>query len=90
MTDDLKKELASNLKEAALKAAEGTARDFLEVALDSVEKLAKESENKVDDMFLAFLPLARPMILDLIDKIYKEEDFQDPPAEAPAPEAPKV
>jgi hypothetical protein len=87
MTTDLKKELAEKFKEAALQVAENGARDIVEVVFEAAELLAKESENKVDDMFLAFLPLAKPMVMDLIDKIYVEEEEVPP---APAPEAPKA
>ena len=74
---DFKKELTEELKTKLLAAAksegEDLAKEAVKIIFPLIQKLVLETENKIDDMLVALLPIAEKQILDLLDKIDGEE-----------------
>jgi hypothetical protein len=69
MDETVKAELLADLKAQGLDVAEDALKGIVEAVFGAVEKLIQASPNKYDDMLLAFLPLAKPMVLELVDKV---------------------
>lgn len=67
------KDLGDKLKDKGLEMAEDAAMVVVECVLEWVEESAKKSENTYDDLMLAVLPLMKPEIMKLVDKIDKKE-----------------
>lgn len=63
------KVLAEKLKAKGLDVAEDAAKILVEETLDWVSEEAGKSENKVDDLVVAILPIVKPHILNAVDKI---------------------
>jgi hypothetical protein len=63
------KVLAEKLKAKGLDVAEDAAKILVEETLDWVSEEASKSENKVDDLVVAILPIVKPHILNAVDKI---------------------
>jgi hypothetical protein len=63
------KVLAEKLKAKGLDVAEDAAKILVEETLDWVAEEAGKSENKVDDLVVAILPIVKPHILNAVDKI---------------------
>ena len=63
------KEFVSILKANGLDLAEEAAELAVKSVLEWVEKSAALSESKYDDLFLAVIPMVKPMLLKAIDKI---------------------
>jgi hypothetical protein len=63
------KVLAEKLKAKGLDVAEDAAKILVEETLDWVVEEAGKSENKVDDLVVAILPIVKPHILNAVDKI---------------------
>ena len=61
--------LKEKLKEKGLDLAEDVAEDVVSAVFETAEEVIKETPNKIDDMFLGILGLAKPRVLDLVDKI---------------------
>lgn len=68
MSYDIKK-LAAKLKEKGLDVAEEGAKVAVESVLEWVKEEAVASENKVDDILVAIIPVVKPHIMEQIDKI---------------------
>lgn len=73
MTEELKKELKEEAKKRGLDFAEESVKKTAEFLFDAFPKIAAATDNKVDDAVVPFLGLAKPMVMDLIDKIDGEE-----------------
>jgi len=60
------------LKAAGLELAEEQVKVVVEVLCAKAEKIAAASENKVDDALVAVIPMLKPFLLSLVDKIDQE------------------
>jgi len=69
MEEVLAKSLKDMLKEKGLDLAEDAAKLLVDAVLDFAEQAVRDSENKLDDILLAIIPLLRPMLMEYIDKI---------------------
>lgn len=69
----LKNELMASLKAKGLNIAEESLKLIVEELFDFISKAVIKSENKYDDLLLAVLPIAKPKIMELLDKIDGEE-----------------
>jgi len=67
------KSLGDLLKEKGLDVAEDAAKLVVEAVFEFAEEAVKKTENKYDDVALAILPVVKPIVLDLVDKIDGEE-----------------
>jgi len=65
--------LLDDLKGKGLDLGEDAAKLVVESVFDWVSAEALKSENKVDDLLLAVMPVVKPMIMDLLDKIDGKE-----------------
>lgn len=72
MSYDIKK-LAAKLKEKGLDVAEEGAKVTVESVLEWVKEEAIASENKIDDVVVAIIPVIKPHIMEQIDKIDGQE-----------------
>ena len=61
--------LSDVLKNEGLEIAEETAKKVLDVVFRITEEEIKKSENKYDDLALAVLPLIKPMLFEMVEKI---------------------
>lgn len=66
--------LVAELKKNGLDLAEDAARVAAESVLDWLSSSAVASENKVDDVLVALVPVVKPYVMDMIDKIDGEDD----------------
>jgi len=73
-SEDLKSEMLDILKSKGLDVAEDALAQVVEGCFDMAEVLIKKSENKFDDMALVVLPKLKQVVLDLVDKLDKEDD----------------
>lgn len=71
--EELKKMILDELKKEGLNIAEDTAIAAVKAVLKVVPKVVSETENKVDDLLIAILPVVEGPIMDLLDKIDGEE-----------------
>lgn len=67
------KELMSKMKAEGMDVAEEAAKTAVSCVLDWVAESALKSENKMDDMVAPLIPVLKPHIMELIDKIDGEE-----------------
>lgn len=63
------KGLIEELKAKGLDLAEDAAAHVVVAVIDWVEASVKLSENKIDDLVIAFLPMIKDEALKLVDKI---------------------
>ena len=63
------KPLVDGLKDKGLDLAEDAAAHIVAAVIDWVEASVKLSENKFDDLVIAFLPMVKDEALKLVDKI---------------------
>ena len=73
MKPELKEKLKQNAKDMGLNMAEDSVKKALEFFFMAMPEIAKETENVIDDAVVQFLPLAKPMLMELIDKIDGQE-----------------
>ena len=66
---DFKKELIEELKDKGIDLAEQLAKGAVEAVLDAAVKYAAASENKIDDILLALIPVIKPVIIEWVDKL---------------------
>lgn len=69
MTEELKAELKEEARAMGLDLAEETVEKAVEFLFAALPKIAASTSNQVDDAIVQFLPLAKPIIMELIDKI---------------------
>lgn len=67
------KKLVEKLKGKGLDIAEDAAKVVVEETLSWVVESAVESENKVDDLLVAIVPVIKPHIMNKLDKIDGKE-----------------
>jgi hypothetical protein len=67
------KELAAELKTNGLEVAEESAEVIAKSVFNWFERSAVKSVTKYDDLFLAVLPLVKPIVFKQIDKIDGQE-----------------
>jgi hypothetical protein len=67
------KALAEKLKSKGLEVAEDAAKVVVEETLQWVAEEAVKSENKIDDLLVAIIPVVKPHILAAVDKIDQKE-----------------
>jgi len=65
--------LLDDLKSKGLDMGEDVAKELVISVFDWLSAEVAKTDNKVDDLLLAVLPVVRPMLMDLIDKIDGEE-----------------
>jgi len=65
--------LLDDLKAKGLDMGEDVAKELVISVFDWLSAEVAKTDNKVDDLLLAVLPVVRPMLMDLIDKIDGEE-----------------
>ena len=70
---DIKKLIIDELKKEGLDIAEDAAISAVKAVLKVVPKVVAATENKVDDIPVAIIPVIEPALLDLLDKIDGEE-----------------
>ena len=63
------KSLSELLKEKGLDVAEDAAKLVVEAVFEFAEEAVLKTENKYDDVLVALLPVAKPLVLELVDKI---------------------
>lgn len=63
------KELVKELKARGLDVAEEAAKSAAEAVLSWVEKSAVVSENKFDDLLIPVMQVAKPHVMEQLDKI---------------------
>jgi hypothetical protein len=63
------KVLAEKLKVKGLDVAEDAAKVLVEETLNWVAEEAVKSENKIDDLLIAIIPVVKPYVLNAVDKI---------------------
>lgn len=63
------KELLGKLKSQGLDVAEEAAKVLVSETLDWMAESAAASENKFDDLLVAIVPVVKPHIMDMVDKI---------------------
>lgn len=71
---DIKEIVLAELKKEGLSIGEDVAERFVELALNIIEKVVIASENKLDDVALAIIPVIRPLIMKAIDNIDKSDN----------------
>jgi len=64
--------LVDSLKEDGLEIAEDAAKKVVERVMDWVAESAQESENSMDDVLVALMPMIKPTVLSYVDKIHDE------------------
>lgn len=74
MNEELKEELKGEAKAVGLDLAEDSVEKVVEFIFAAFPKIAAATDNKVDDSIVPFLALAKPMIMDLVDKIDGKEN----------------
>ena len=65
--------LAEKLKSKGLEVAEDAAKVVVEETLQWVAEEAVKSENKIDDLLVAIIPVIKPHVLSAVDKIDGQE-----------------
>jgi len=68
MSEELKPQITKKL----LKLAEVTSKESVDVLFEIAEIVAKDTENKIDDMVIPVLPMLKQAVLKYIDKISDE------------------
>jgi hypothetical protein len=69
------KMIVEELKKEGLDIAEDVAIKVVHVLFNVLEKAAVQSENKYDDLIIPLIPIIKPMVLKLVDKIDGKEDL---------------
>lgn len=69
MSAEIKKMIVEELKLNGLEISEDVAIAVVKVVLGLIPKVVIATENKVDDLLLALLPIIEPKILEALDKI---------------------
>lgn len=67
------KALAEKLKAKGLDVAEEAAKVVVEETLTWIAEEAVKSENKMDDLLVAIVPVVKPHVLKAVDKIDGQE-----------------
>lgn len=67
------KDLMGKLKDQGLDVAEDAAKMAVGCILDWLAESAMKSDNKLDDIISPLLPIVKPHIMDMVDKIDGEE-----------------
>lgn len=73
----IKEETKEKLKEIGLKYAETLSAEAVEALFEIIHVLIQDSETKVDDMFLPAIDSLKPIILEFVDLIDKEEKSEE-------------
>lgn len=71
---DPKKLLLKELKKAGLNIGEEAVKGVVEAVFDALPKFFLATENKVDDLAIAILPIIKPHVIAALDKIDGEVD----------------
>lgn len=69
-------ETKEKLKEIGLKYAETISAEVVEALFEIINVLIKDSDTKIDDMFLPAIESLKPIILEFVDMIDKEENLE--------------
>lgn len=70
----MEEETKKKLIDLGLEELEKTSRQGVESLFKAIEIIVLDSENKIDDIVLPWLPKIKEKLLDLVDKIHKEEE----------------
>lgn len=73
MTPELKEALKKNAKEIGLNLLEDNVKKTVNFIFDAIPQIAAETDTPIDDALAQFLPLAKPIVMEFIDKIDGEE-----------------
>lgn len=68
MSEDAKAKIKARL----LKTGEIVSKDAADMIFDLIEIVIKDSENKIDDMVLTFMPKIKEYVMQLLDGISEE------------------
>lgn len=71
---DPKKALLKELKKAGLNIGEDAVKGVVEAVFDALPKFFLATENKIDDVAVAILPVIKPHVMAALDKIDGEVD----------------
>ena len=69
-----KQELLKELKKAGLNIGEDAVKAVVESVFEALPKFFLATENKVDDLAVAILPIIKPHIIAALDSIDGEDD----------------
>lgn len=69
-------ETKAQLKEIGLKYAETISTEAVEAFFEIIHVLVKDSDTQIDDMFLPAIDALKPVILEFVDMINKEENAE--------------
>lgn len=70
------KELLKELKKAGLNIAEDAVADVVRAVFEALPNYFLATENKIDDVAVAILPILKPYVMQAIDKIDGEVDSE--------------
>lgn len=65
--------LLKELKKAGLNIGEDAVKGVVEAVFNALPEFLLKTENKVDDLAIAILPIIKPHVLKVLDKIDGEE-----------------
>ena len=68
----MNEELKPQIEKKLLKLAETVSRESVDVLFEIAEIVAKDTENKIDDMVIPVLPVLKKAVLKYIDTISDE------------------
>lgn len=71
--NDIKKALIKELKQAGLNVGEDAAKEVVRAVFKALPKFVLATENKVDDLLIAILPVIEPHVIKALDGIDGEE-----------------
>tara|TARA_R110002012_G_scaffold191476_1_gene359233 strand:+ start:109 stop:339 length:231 start_codon:yes stop_codon:yes gene_type:complete len=71
---DPKKLLLKELKKAGLNIGEDAVKGVVEAVFEALPQFFLATENKVDDLAIAILPIIKPHVIAALDKIDGEVD----------------
>ena len=68
LTDDAKAEIRKRL----LKTGEIVSKDAVDMIFDLIEIVVKDTDNKIDDVVITFMPKVKDYVMQLLDGISEE------------------
>lgn len=69
----MKDEAKQQVRKIALNLAENVGEQAVEAVFEIIEVVINDSDNKIDDVALAFIPKVKEKVLELVSKINKED-----------------
>ena len=69
MSSEAGRALVKELKQAGLNVGEDAAKEVVQAVFRALPKFVLATENKIDDLLVAILPVIEPHVLKVLDKI---------------------